>query len=1204
MKNRAINTSAFIFTCLLIILLPAYTCAQDVSSSGKDFWLGYGAHAAMFNADGSVNGTGGQQEMRLYISAGSTANVTIEIPLLNWVKNVIVQGGSVSTEVTIPKNGSADARILTEGLSNKGIHISSNQEIMAYCHIYSTASSATSLLMPEELLGQEYYTLGAAQTAAEKNSFAYCFVVATEDGTTVEITPSAKTLSHAANVPFAVQLNRGQVYNIIGAPVSAAKGEDLTGTRIRTVSNVSGGACKKIAVFTGSSNTAVSCSATGSADNVIQQAPPYRAWGRSFFLIPTAKMAANRYRVLINQPTNVYVGNKQLTNLINNSYYEFTADTPASVFANKPVITAQFITSQGQCGNTRNGTNGDPEMIYLAPNLPAWGLSIISPALNNISNHYINVVLRTIAIDSFTLDNANVRSLFKPFPGRPAYSYAQIQVAAGTHNLHIDTLSFMATAYGYGPNESYGYNPFLYVQPLSNINIKNPYSHALQSNPCKTVPFNIVYTLRKKAAELIFDFGKNPNLSPNDVVDLKNPVPDSVYFKGTDTFYRYTLPAKYNYANVPSSNIDVDITEYIYTAEGCIEKRTVTYNIYVAHRPVAGITANYNTCGSNSVRLKDASTYADGYFTNWLWNFGDTTTATNQKRPVKLYTAYGDYSITLRSITNNGCFADTSTTVSLNPLPKASFKDTGIFCPQNNIQFTDSSTIETGWQIIKRTWFFGDGASSIDTNPVKQYADSGIYNVKLIATSNKNCADSITKRVIIYGPPPFKQFITVVNPVDTASVICSATPFKLSVTFTVRPVTIELNFSTNPSLAPNNTVTINPAIPDSAYFNGQDSFFRYTLPATYTFASTESLPVKITSTMLTKGGCIVPVIFNHNIQVITKPMAAWSLLYDRCANDTLNFKDASTAPGQNIKSWQWSFGDGTTATDASPIKKYMGYGEYPVTLHINTSAGCLADTAGTISLNPKPKAAFGFSAPDYCTGTDVQFADSSAVPAPYSIAQWLWNYGDGHTNGNQNTMHQFIAAGNFTVSLITTTNQHCADTATKPVTIYGHPAITLQSDVYLVGGNTLQLTPVYAGTGLRYLWQPPDYLSSDTASTPATSPPNDITYTIKATGDGGCFTTAGVTVHIEKAIEVPNAFSPNGDGINDTWRLTNIEVFPQCVVRLFNRYGQAVFTSTGYNKPWDGTSNGKPLPVGTYYYIIDMKSKIFPARSGSVTILR
>jgi gliding motility-associated-like protein len=91
---------------------------------------------------------------------------------------------------------------------------------------------------------------------------------------------------------------------------------------------------------------------------------------------------------------------------------------------------------------------------------------------------------------------------------------------------------------------------------------------------------------------------------------------------------------------------------------------------------------------------------------------------------------------------------------------------------------------------------------------------------------------------------------------------------------------------------------------------------------------------------------------------------------------------------------------------------------------------------------------------------------------------------------------------------------------------------------------------------------------------------------------------------VEKPILAPNAFSPNGDGINDKWMIQNIEFFPNCTVRVFNRYGQMVFSSTGYEVPWDGTLNGKPLPVGTFYYIIDTNVPQFPGKAGYVELLR
>jgi gliding motility-associated-like protein len=92
-------------------------------------------------------------------------------------------------------------------------------------------------------------------------------------------------------------------------------------------------------------------------------------------------------------------------------------------------------------------------------------------------------------------------------------------------------------------------------------------------------------------------------------------------------------------------------------------------------------------------------------------------------------------------------------------------------------------------------------------------------------------------------------------------------------------------------------------------------------------------------------------------------------------------------------------------------------------------------------------------------------------------------------------------------------------------------------------------------------------------------------------------------VKVLKKVVVPNAFSPNGDGINDVWIIRNLPDYPDASVKIFDRYGQQVFVSKGYSKPWDGTMQGRPLPVGTYYYIIQLKAGEKPLQ-GSITIIR
>ena len=82
----------------------------------------------------------------------------------------------------------------------------------------------------------------------------------------------------------------------------------------------------------------------------------------------------------------------------------------------------------------------------------------------------------------------------------------------------------------------------------------------------------------------------------------------------------------------------------------------------------------------------------------------------------------------------------------------------------------------------------------------------------------------------------------------------------------------------------------------------------------------------------------------------------------------------------------------------------------------------------------------------------------------------------------------------------------------------------------------------------------------------------------------------------------PLLFSPNNDGINDVWNIVGLSSYTDCMVEIYNRYGQLMFQSNGYNKPWDGNYKGSSLPVGAYYYII--KSKILGTKIGSVTILK
>lgn len=168
-------------------------------------------------------------------------------------------------------------------------------------------------------------------------------------------------------------------------------------------------------------------------------------------------------------------------------------------------------------------------------------------------------------------------------------------------------------------------------------------------------------------------------------------------------------------------------------------------------------------------------------------------------------------------------------------------------------------------------------------------------------------------------------------------------------------------------------------------------------------------------------------------------------------------------------------------------------------------------------------------------------------------------------------------------SLITTVN---LSVAVKP---------DLGKDRTICAGDTTTLSP---GIFSTYKWQ-------DGSTNPVYKVTAGGTYSVTVTDGMGCMTSD--TVEIKETycltIPIPNAFTPNGDGINDTWNIPQLQYFPMCTVTIFNRWGQIVFSSTGYPKAWDGTDQGKPLPAGTYYYIVNLHNNM-GLLSGFVALLR
>jgi gliding motility-associated-like protein len=376
------------------------------------------------------------------------------------------------------------------------------------------------------------------------------------------------------------------------------------------------------------------------------------------------------------------------------------------------------------------------------------------------------------------------------------------------------------------------------------------------------------------------------------------------------------------------------------------------------------------------------------------------------------------------------------------------------------------------------------------------------------------------------------------------------------------------------------------------------------LPFTHAYAATGNFNAQLQVT--TDSGCTsIPV--TKTIKINPLPLVDFTLPVVCMPAGTAAFIDKSSiADGSQAQfNYNWNFGiTGASSTVKNPVYNYPAVGTYPVKLVVTSKDGCKDSTTKILTdVNPQPLSNFDVNPIAVCLGAAITFSDRSN-PLSHTITGWFWNFGDGQTASAQQATHTYKQAGSFDAKLFYTTSKGCnSDTMSKPVTVHPYPVVNAGPDlVVLEGGQTTINATATGSSSFVYAWTPVTYLSNPLILKPITKPSTDISYLLTVTGTGGCVSSDDVFVKVLLAPEIPTAFSPNGDGINDVWNIKYISSYPGAVIQVFDRYGKQVFISTGYSTPWDGKINGKNVPLGVYYYVIDPKNGRKPT-NGSVTIV-
>ena len=1164
--------------------------SQDFSNKGKDFWVGYGYHQVMSNNNG--------QEMKLYFATDQVTTVVVTIPGIGWTRTYAnIPANTVFTSGAIPKGAAPtptdDARLRFESDSpeDKGIHITSDKPIVAYAHIYNMNVSGATILFPTNTLGKEYYSINYENNSNTPDANSWFYVVACDPGiTTVEITPSAPTINHAANVTFTINLTQGQIYNVMGQTISSptncipvCTGYDLTGSKIKSIASGAGG-CKRIGVFSGSGRIGISCTGNGSSsDNYMVQAFPKNAWGKKYLTCHTGGALTNNiYRICVADPATVVTvdGAPITVPLINNFYYElpFTS-AQLKIESNLPIIVAQYITSQNNCGN---GNPGDPEVIYLSPveqNIAK--LSWNATGNFNINEHYVNVIIPNTgtAISSFQLDGAPVpASSFTVHPQEPAYSYLIYPVSAGVRTIQSDS-GFNAIAYGFGNAESYGYNAGTNIRDLYNfLTPINPYSISIDPVACTGTPFYYSVTFPFQPTSLFWDFHGFPLSAPLANVTVSNPLSilDATYFIGTRQVWRYKLPTTSMYT--PAGTYPVTITAGTTTSEGCGNSFERDFDLNVYDPPVSDFYWFNNGCVTDTVKFRDTTIYAPGTFSyKWYWNFGDGFTDT-VRYPKHKYALPGTYTVKFAMISNVGCFSDTAVKqITVTLVPSANFGISSPVCDGVPITFSDTSAASAPGNLVKWIWNYGDG--TLDTllsgaNHNHTYSPWGNNTISLIVQTNSGCQSVPKIKVLYVNPIPVANFTLpggICLPADSAHFLSTSTIAD----GTQAGFGYLWNFGDIPSGAVNNaSALINPV----HYYNNAG-------------------PFNINLIVTSAGGC-KDTIAKTLSTVYPRPLASFTVLPEYCLNNASAFSTTSIGSGNSITNWYWDFGDGPVQSfvNANPVNHtFFTAGTKTIKHWIKTDKGCLSDTSvHTVIINPLPTANFNTTAP-YCSARNISFTDASVANAG-NIVLWNWNLGDGTLlalNNNAAFTHVYATTGVKTVTLKVTTDKGCVSTVySTTITINNRPKagfITPEVCLNDTYAQFLDTSSVASGSISFYQWNFGDINS--TAANPNTatiqSPPHSYTavgsYSVQliVTSDQNCRDTITQPLFVNGSFPVANFNVLNAGSLcaNDSVRITNTStVFPGVVTKTeiyWDNVGQpAVFQ----------TENA-PVSNGTYSHL-------------------
>ncbi len=482
-------------------------------------------------------------------------------------------------------------------------------------------------------------------------------------------------------------------------------------------------------------------------------------------------------------------------------------------------------------------------------------------------------------------------------------------------------------------------------------------------------------------------------------------------------------------------------------------------------------------------------------------------------------------------------------------------------CYLNPYQFLD--TTHTKYGVVNSWhWDFGDLAATNDTaninNPTYTYPSPASRNVKFYVSNSKGCYDSVTTQIIITDKPlinlPFRDTLICSN--DTLPLLSNTNGGNISWT----PLTRIINAgNANPLVYPNDTTTYYITVNNNGCIN------------------TDSVKVNVLQFISVDAGLDTSI----------------------CKTDTFRLHPVSDA-----LSYQWTASSGTSISNTKyPLVQPLINTKYYVTANLGK---CQANDSVNVKVSPYP-------AVNVSPDTTICFGYRAQLRSNITGSDFTWTPSNTLLNANSlNPVAGPVKTTSYILKVTDTLGCNKSVSDTIIVTVVPLFSINAGHDTTIVANQPLQLSAsMIDTTGITFAWSPATGLSNAFISNPIatlTAFIDSIKYIVTAT-KGFCNSKDDIVVKIFKTtpeIFVPDAFTPNGDGRNDIVKPITVGIVKLDFFRVYNRFGQMVYSTEEIGKGWDGNFNGAAQASGTYVYTaqgIDyLGNTIF--RKGTVVLIR